>query len=463
MENQEKTQEQTSKNAEDTVLFHSLEEKLSQDGNAEHHSHRHSEHRHSEHHHSGHRHKQHSSKKKKTHTKHKFKTFIKKNRGQIISLSLLFCALLAIILMIPNTLDKSKDVQDANGSLQDDSSLQLRVPFFTEEHTLVHDAVLSLLSAEAEEAQEVLAPFHETKGRLDIGFPVVLDFNVSDLPAGCFVTAIKVEVDENEDFSEPRVFRLSAEKRSVSIPYLKTGTQYFFRITFSFSNEQTLSSAGSFKTSATPRILSVDGLVNVRDIGGWTTRSGKTISQGKLFRGSEPDGAVEENYNVTSKGLLDALTVLGIRTDVDLRASSDHVDHTDALGANVTHTYYEIPMYDGIFDKEGSERIRALFSDLAKPEIYPVYLHCTYGTDRTGTVCYLLEALLGLSEEDLLTEYALTALYHKNTTVQSLSPLREGLNGYPGFTLQEKCENYLLSIGVTAEEISNIRTVFLTD
>lgn len=32
-----------------------------------------------------------------------------------------------------------------------------------------------------------------------------------------------------------------------------------------------------------------------------------------------------------------------------------------------------------------------------------------------------------------------------------------------GNTTQEKVENYLLSIGVTAEQISNIRNIFLTD
>ena len=34
---------------------------------------------------------------------------------------------------------------------------------------------------------------------------------------------------------------------------------------------------------------------------------------------------------------------------------------------------------------------------------YPIYMHCTYGMDRTGTMCYLLGALLGMSEEDIVT------------------------------------------------------------
>ena len=35
----------------------------------------------------------------------------------------------------------------------------------------------------------------------------------------------------------------------------------------------------------------------------------------------------------------------------------------------------------------------------------------------------------------------------------------ERLNAYTGSTLQEKTENYMLSIGVTAEEISSIKAI----
>lgn len=29
-------------------------------------------------------------------------------------------------------------------------------------------------------------------------------------------------------------------------------------------------------------------------------------------------------------------------------------------------------------------------------------IHCTYGLDRTGTMCYLLDELLGMPEEDII-------------------------------------------------------------
>lgn len=38
-----------------------------------------------------------------------------------------------------------------------------------------------------------------------------------------------------------------------------------------------------------------------------------------------------------------------------------------------------------------------------------VYIHCMVGADRTGTLAFLLEALLGVSESDLSKDFELTS------------------------------------------------------
>ena len=40
-----------------------------------------------------------------------------------------------------------------------------------------------------------------------------------------------------------------------------------------------------------------------------------------------------------------------------------------------------------------------------------IFFHCTIGTDRTGTLAYFLEGLLGVSEEDRLRDYEMTYFY----------------------------------------------------
>lgn len=155
------------------------------------------------------------------------------------------------------------------------------------------------------------------------------------------------------------------------------------------------------------------------------------------------------------------LTLLGIRTDMDLRGESVASSQAYPLGTNVKHTYYGASAYDGIFTDEGKESMRAIFSDLANPDNYPVYLHCTYGLDRTGTVCYLLEGLLGVSEQDMMRDYCLSLLHHRGATTASITELSFYLNRLEGATMKQKVEGYLLSIGVTAEEIASIRSIFL--
>jgi protein tyrosine/serine phosphatase len=83
-------------------------------------------------------------------------------------------------------------------------------------------------------------------------------------------------------------------------------------------------------------------------------------------------------------------------------------------------------------------------------------LHCTYGCDRTGTVCYLLEALLGVSRGDCLRDYGLSNLRPEN-----IQAVENGLANYEGDTLKEQAESYLLSCGVSEYQINSIRNIFL--
>ena len=105
--------------------------------------------------------------------------------------------------------------------------------------------------------------------------------------------------------------------------------------------------------------------------------------------------------------------------------------------------------------------MKNIFADLANESNYPVYMHCTHGLDRTGTVCYILGAILGMSDEDLMREYQLSSLYHNNLwALNDMYDFVEELATYPGYTTQEKAQNYLLSIGVTQYEIDSIKDIF---
>ena len=133
------------------------------------------------------------------------------------------------------------------------------------------------------------------------------------------------------------------------------------------------------------------------------------------------------------------------------------------LGDGVIHKYYNCLMYKSIFSDLGKDVIKEIFTDLANPDNYPMYMHCTYGLDRTGTVCYLLEAMLGLSDNDLKREYELSALFHLYTNIGMYETMTFSLQVYDGNTTQEKVINYLLDCGVTEEQIDSIRDIFLAE
>lgn len=288
------------------------------------------------------------------------------------------------------------------------------------------------------------------EGRLDAEVPVSLKVSVDTGTAILY----KIELADNSSFTNAKVDYIEDSHGKYDFEHLCTNTTYYYRVTV-YMKEGTEVATGQFKTADTPRILSIDGLMNVRDIGNWKTDSGKRIKQGLLIRGSEMDGAIEGDYILSNEGMMDMLEVLGIKTDMDLRVETSSCK--DALGARVVHKYYGIQQYGLSFSDYGKERVRAVFSDLADPDNYPIYVHCTCGVDRTGTVCYLLEALLGVSRNDCLRDYGLSY----RVSMDEFQYFEEKLRSYGGATLKEQAEAYLLSCGVSEYQIDSIRNIFL--
>ena len=257
----------------------------------------------------------------------------------------------------------------------------------------------------------------------------------------------------------------------VNIFNLQTDMQYYFRVVAQEKKGVKLSASGSFKTASSPRFISLDGACNVRDIGGWKTEDGKTVKQGLLYRGSEIDGGKNTghiDFCLSEEGI-QQLRALGIKTDFDLRSESVKVSEHSILGEDVARKFYNAAQYQAITYPANAEKTRVIFSDLANPDAYPVYLHCTHGVDRAGSTAFLLSGLLGVSKADLIRDYELSAFYlnyahvdrneNNGGTIVGLVDVIE--EKYEGETFAEKIANFLLSVGVTQAEIDSIRCIFL--
>lgn len=279
------------------------------------------------------------------------------------------------------------------------------------------------------------------------------------------VISYKLEYSVNRDFSEALVLELGAFATSAELFNLYKVTEYFVRVT-AITAYGEMRAVSSFTTSDIgPRVMKIDGIYNVRDLGGYMTESGERTVQGRFFRG----GALSPNANwsnldttLTEEGGAYMRDVLGIKTDFDLRNSTENKGLTESPIPNATLEYYDVGAYTDAFTNAAG--FAKIFTALADESRYPVYMHCTGGADRTGTVSFLINALCGVDEATLIKDYEMTSfsMYgerNSKTTEYNFSGFLARLKTYTGSTLSEKTENYMKSIGVSEIAIYNIKAI----
>lgn len=264
-----------------------------------------------------------------------------------------------------------------------------------------------------------------------------------------------LHLSEKKDFSEYTVYKTSENK--AVIYNLKIGQTYFWRL----SDGDDLSDVFFFDTEdMPPRWIYAEGLGNIRDIGGWTGKNGKKVKQGMLYRGCE----MEFHYNITDEGRRVLADELKIKTDLDLRGEAVGKIERSEIGEKCTLALIPCAAYsDFMKDKEICKKI---FSVLADTSNYPVYVHCWGGADRTGTVVFLLSSILGVKAEDLFLDYEITSLSawgERSSDSEQFRSLLSSLDEYGtnDDTINDKCEKFILSTGITEQQIDNIRKIFL--
>lgn len=165
----------------------------------------------------------------------------------------------------------------------------------------------------------------------------------------------------------------------------------------------------------------VDGIFNLRDVGGWPTVGGSHVLSGRLFRAASLDA-------ITDRGLAE-LGALGLRTVFDLRSSPELERHgrfpVDRLPVRWEHLASSVgppagddqrsarmlehpdpmeAMYLETMRTSGPEFARGL-RILADPANLPAVAHCTSGKDRTGLFVVVIHLAIGVSLDDALAHY----------------------------------------------------------
>ena len=275
--------------------------------------------------------------------------------------------------------------------------------------------------------------------------------------------AQRLYVADNPEFAEALSYPVGALTESYEIYNLIPGRQYWWKVVCTVNSQ--LVGEGTFRTEGRRRFLSVDNICNVRDLGGIPTTDGRHIKYGQLFRGGEMNGYhkdYDEKYCRLGAGGRADLLRAGIRADLDMRTASEAVEITESpLGPDISYVRFEEAntyFYDKFWLSD--EYVRAMqwtIDELRKGN--PVFFHCIYGADRTGTLAFLTEALLGVDENQLAIDYELTSFSYglesaprrrgprNELSVYRYRQMVEGLwsSVFEGSTLQQRVYNFFLN------------------
>ena len=200
----------------------------------------------------------------------------------------------------------------------------------------------------------------------------------------------------------------------------------------------------------------VEGIINFRDVGGLRGYGGKFVRKGVLFRSGRFD-------QISPRGREMLVKELGIRTDLDLRSNveTEQLCGMSPLGTNVQWRHVPLLAYDDIGSDQGRRQTRKALGVVFDKKNWPIAFHCKTGKDRTGTLAFVLLAILGVSEDDVCLDWEVTAFYVPELSRMDhpgrYDRLLSYVCGFPGENLCEKAQSYVLSLGFPITTIESFR------
>jgi len=308
--------------------------------------------------------------------------------------------------------------------------------------------------------------------RLDWPKPVPVSW--TNPPSGNASKVVYIYNDSAREKLELSV-NASSSVTQAEVYNLIPGRTYYYSV----KNDGTEIARGSFRTTGRRRMIKVGDSPrgagyanNCRDIGGQKTADGQIIKYGKIYRGTNMDQTTD-----VQKDFL--LNHMHVALDVDLRGGSEL---NDALELGDMHTTQTYSSWGELSNPASmSATLTKIFDAVAANKV--PYIHCAGGADRTGYVCMLLEALLGVTQGACDVDYELTSFsgtfsgtynprlrlrtgvnngYYRtvNTSVRGV----DFINTFSGTTFQDKAVNYVTNtLGIPMDKITAFQNNMLEE
>ncbi|HEY4279705.1 MAG TPA: tyrosine-protein phosphatase [Conexibacter sp.] len=172
----------------------------------------------------------------------------------------------------------------------------------------------------------------------------------------------------------------------------------------------------------TSRDVALDDVFNLRDLGGYATADGRRTRWRRLYRGAGLHRLAGNDIEIVRE--------LGLATAIDLRTQGE----LDAVGRypreELPADFHHLPMITSLWGLDGIDpdapaadyllaryremldagtaTIATTFRLLARDDAYPAVFYCAAGKDRTGVMAALLLSAVGVREEEIVADYALS-------------------------------------------------------
>ena len=268
----------------------------------------------------------------------------------------------------------------------------------------------------------------------------------------------KVYISTNSSFTNAQCHKTSGN--TVKVKRLLRNQKYYWKVVGTKKKKVKTSSVRSFRTKNILRIIHVSNVSNFRDLGGGNTIYHHRIKQGMIYRSASLD-------DINDKGRKKLKDTLGIKTDLDLRQAGEGKAGKGSP-AKLHYIHSHGISYERIWKNSKKKEVYNEMKVFTNAKNYPIVFHCTYGRDRTGTLAFLINGLLGAEKNDLYRDYECTYLTVRGSKdakdrIKQFDALYNKMASYKDKkqSLSYNIEAYLLDIGMTKQDIQTIKNIML--
>lgn len=310
----------------------------------------------------------------------------------------------------------------------------------------------------------IIENYVSTTSRRDIPTPATLTWTAT---AGSGDYTVSIYNDASRTVLETQQ---TTGSTSLDIYNLIPDSTYWYTVTRNAAEVK----SGTIRTQGRRRMMLVSTTFgaghanNCRDLGGIRNTAGQTIKYGLVFRGT--------NMDVTTSAEKAYLTGhMKVAMDIDLRSSSDtrnmgadngYACSSRVLGNDVGYTN---PGYNSWSDLQDLTKLGTTFNAIINTVTAgeTCYIHCFVGADRTGFICMLLEAALGVSPKECSIDFEMTSFLTRALTdvdgnlrkrsetggEYNYGKYYNFINGYGSGSFQDKAQHILRDAGITQQQI----------